>query len=87
MLNKNKLDKDVGCGIRGCSIDKRIANLLNNMKKMSSGADFVISKARLTFTYLKKAFTKALILYHFNPERHIQIKTDTSSYAISGILN
>lgn len=57
------------------------------MKKMSSGVDFLISKARLTFTYLKKVFTKALILYYFNPKRHIQIETDDLSYAISGILS
>lgn len=46
-----------------------------------------ISKASLTFTQLKKIFIKALILYYFNLERYIQIKTNASSYAIGGVLN
>ena len=48
---------------------------------------FLISKASLAFTWLKKAFTKAPILYHFDPKRHIQIETDASNYAIEGVLS
>ena len=32
-------------------------------------------------------FVNALILYYFDPESHIQIKTDASSYAIGGVLS
>lgn len=33
----------------------------------------------------KKAFTKALILYHFEPKRYIQIEIDSSHFAISQV--
>ncbi len=48
---------------------------------------FLNSKARKAFTKLRQAFVKAPILNHFDPERHIQIETDTSSYAIGGIFS
>ncbi len=34
---------------------------------------------------LTHAFVETLILYHFDLKCHIQIKTDVSGYAISGI--
>ena len=36
---------------------------------------------------MKQAFTKTLIFWHFDPEYHIQIKTNTSSYAIDRVLS
>ena len=48
---------------------------------------FLTPNTRRAFTQLRQAFTEALILQHFNPERYIWIKTDTSSYAIGGILS
>ena len=50
------------------------------------GLSFLIHGAREAFNRLQLAFTKALIFQHFDPEYHIQIKTDTSSYAIGGVL-
>ncbi len=47
---------------------------------------FFISEARQAFTELRQAFVKAPILNHFDLERHIQIKIDTSGYTISRIL-
>lgn len=41
--------------------------------------DFLIYEANM-------AFIEALILYYFDPENHIWIKTDASRYTISGIL-
>ena len=35
---------------------------------------------------MRQAFIEAPILNHFDPERHIQIKTDVSGYAIGEIL-
>ena len=32
-------------------------------------------------------FVKTLILHHFDPESHIQIKTNASGYVIGGIPN
>ena len=36
---------------------------------------------------LQKAFTKALILRHFDLKCHIHIETDTLRYAISKVFN
>ncbi len=36
---------------------------------------------------MRQTFLEALILNHFDPERHIRIETDASGYASSGILN
>ena len=52
-----------------------------------AGTSFLTPKARLAFTQLRQAFVKSLILHHFDPESHIRIETDTSSYAIGGILS
>ncbi len=48
---------------------------------------FLTPEARLTYTRLKLAFTEALILHHFDPERYIGLGTDASDYAIGGDLN
>ena len=48
---------------------------------------FLTPDARRAFTQLRQAFTEAPILRHFDPERHIRIETDTSGYAIGGILS
>jgi len=43
--------------------------------------------AELAFRKLKKAFTVAPILQHFNPQKPIILQTDASGLAIAGILN
>ncbi len=48
---------------------------------------FLTANTRKAFTKLKQAFVEALILNHFDSERHIQIETDTSGYVIGGILS
>ena len=48
---------------------------------------FLILYVKEAFNQLRQAFTKALILWHFDPEYHIQIKTDASGYAIWKILS
>ena len=56
--------------------------------KNSNGAiGYLTPKARLAFTKLRKAFTKAPILQHFDPKCYIRIKTDALSYAINRILS
>ena len=52
-----------------------------------AGTGFLIPKAKLAFTQLKQTFVKAPILHYFDLESHIQIETDTSSYAIGGVLS
>src|SRR5262249_32335254 len=39
------------------------------------------------FNTLKTAFTSAPVLVHYDPENHIVIETDSSDYAIAGILS
>ena len=39
------------------------------------------------FKHLKQTFIKALIIQHFDPKSHSQIKTYISKYAISRVLS
>ena len=48
---------------------------------------FLTPDAKWVFTQLRQAFTKAPILQHFDPKRHIRIKTDSSGYTIGGVLS
>ena len=59
---------------------------LSKFKKMV-GSDFFTPGARLVFTKLRKAFLKALIVHHFDPEHHIPVETDTSGYAIGRVFS
>ena len=58
---------------------------LSKSKKTELG--FLTRGARKAFTELRQAFIKALILYHFDPKRHIRVKTNAFGYAIGGILS
>ena len=60
-------------------------NLFKSQKTV--GLDFLTPGAKLAFTELRQTFLKAPILYHFDPDRHIRIETDVSSYAIGGVLS
>ena len=48
---------------------------------------FSTANARKAVTKLRQAFVKALILNHFNPERHIRIEMDVLGYAICEIFS
>lgn len=48
---------------------------------------FLTFEARVAFIHRKKMFTKALILYQFDPKCHILIETDVFGFAIGEILN
>ena len=48
---------------------------------------FLTPEAKLAFTRLRQVFTEALILHHFDPERHTCIETDASGYSIGRVLN
>jgi hypothetical protein len=39
-----------------------------------------------SFVQLRDNFTKALVLAHFDPAKPIRLKTDTSGFAITGII-
>ena len=55
----------------------------NNLKEPK----FLTSNAKEVFNYLRQAFTKVLILYHFDPQCYIWIETDVSGYAIGEVLS
>ena len=55
--------------------------------KAPGNSNFLTPEAKLAFSRLRQAFTKAPILHHFDPERYIRIETDASGYAIGGILS
>ena len=58
------------------------------ISKNSNGAiAYLTTGAKQAFTQLRQAFTKALILQHFDLKCHIRIKTDASGYAIGGVLS
>ena len=86
-VNKNESGLDGSRGVSGGRIDDRIVNLSSFTKKKSSGTGFLILKASLSFTQLKKAFIKDSILYYFDPKCHIRIETNTSGYVIDGVLS
>ena len=60
---------------------------LSNFNAKNSGHSFLTPKARLAFNCLRLAFTKAPILWYFDPECHIWIKTDELGYAIGSMLS
>ena len=58
-----------------------------NFGNTETGPSFLTPGARETFNRLRLAFIKAPILWHFDPECHIWIKTDTLGYAIGSVLS
>ena len=58
-----------------------------NFDAKDTGPNFLTPEARSAFNRLRLAFTEAPILRHFDPECHIRIETDASSYAIGGVLS
>ena len=58
-----------------------------NSRNIEARLRFFTSAARLAFTKLRQVFLEVLILYHFDPEYHIQIEINASKYAISKILS
>ena len=70
-------------------ISKKLSKIENSptFDAKDSGSSFLTPEARLAFNCLPLAFTKALILWHFDPKSHIRIKTDILGYAIGSILS
>ena len=55
--------------------------------KAFSNSNFLTFEAKLAFVWLKQAFTKAPILYHFDLKRFIRIETNASGYTIGDIFS
>ena len=60
---------------------------LFNFNGKEADLSFLIPKARIAFNRLQLAFTKAPILWYFDLQCHIWIKTNTLGYAISDVLS
>ena len=58
-----------------------------NFDAMEDGPKFLTPDAKIAFNYLRLAFTKAPILWHFDPECHIWIETDVLGYTINSMLD
>ncbi len=98
LTNASKKNQDAPNGGNSRDVDGNIKNLSsvvksakskkpNFVKNNSSKTEFLILRAKKAFIYLRKAFTKAPIYWHFNPKRYIHIETDALGYAISGVLS
>ncbi|KAG5726354.1 hypothetical protein E4T56_gene18912 [Termitomyces sp. T112] len=71
-----------------CFIDNYsgITKPLNQLTRKDTPWDWD-SKCQSVFLLLKKAFTSAPVLRHFNPSLLIVLECDASNYAITGILS
>ena len=72
----NEVDDEVGKKGQQISKSKNLFKKLSKSKKIVR-SDFLILRARLIFTKLRKTFVKALILHHFDLKCHIRVETDT----------
>lgn len=57
------------------------------MAEQSSGLGFLTPRARLVFAKLRQAFIKVIILHYFDLICYMWVKTNTSEYAIGGVLS
>ena len=85
LINRTERDKIVIFGNGGDYKNEMVKRLPS--KNLNRAMDYLTPEARLVFTKLKKAFTKALILQHFDLKCHIWIEIKMSSYAISRVLS
>ena len=68
--------------------DRKMSKSKNLSKsKIIVVLNFLIPGAKLAFTKLRQVFLIALILHHFDLERHIRIETGISGYAIGEVLS
>ena len=77
---------DVGIGIGSDEYENKIVKR-SLSKNLNRATGYPIPNARQTFTQLKRTFTKALMLQHFDLKYYIKIKTEVLDYAISRVLN
>ena len=62
-----------------------VNNIVSNSAKNVS--NYLTPDAKKAFDQLYQTFIEALILYKFDPEQYIQVKTDTSGHAIGEVLS
>jgi hypothetical protein len=65
-----------------------LTNLLIGIENKRKIGPFTFTlKAKASFKKLKKAFTTALFLIHFNPNKPIYIETNALTYTITRIIS
>ena len=60
---------------------------LNKKSSKSKNPAFLSANAKQAFIWLRQAFSKVLILSHFDLERHIRIEKDVFDCTIGNILS
>ena len=63
------------------------AMLKGSKNGKKAGPYIMTDEVRKAFKRLKNAFSSAPVLQHFDPSKPIRIETDTSGFAIAGILS
>lgn len=77
----------IGGGNGKIDDNDKIREMEENLSKLNPpGARFLTPKPSIVFICLRKAFTKTPILYYFDSECHIQIKTNASDFGIGRIF-
>ena len=61
--------------------------LKSSQKRRKTELFQFVEKAKKTFAELKEAFTKELLLQHFDPTKSIRIETDASLHAAEAVLS
>ena len=70
-----------------CVVSSLSDMLKGKVKGKFNNKDFTMTaKALKVFNKLKKHFTTALMLVHYEPKRQITLETDASAFAISEII-
>ena len=87
LSNPSALTRSTGAGYLTSGGAKRGGDNTKKCVKVARRSDYLTLAAKKAFNHLRHAFSQALILQHFDLERHIRIETDTSSYAIVKIPN
>ena len=95
-LKSKKLFKSRKSKSKKTSQSQNLAKSRKKLSKIGNSSNFDTTEARpkfltlnakTTFDHLRLAFTKALILQHFDPKCHIRIETNILGYAISKVLS
>ena len=98
LTNASRNNQDRPGGISSKNVDRDIKNLLSVVKSTKSKKpnfvkasfakmEFLIFEAKKAFIYLRKVFTKALILEYFDLKYYIYIKINILEYTINKFLN
>ena len=80
-------DAEVGSVGGGDCEDETVEKSPLTSKNSVGATGYLTPGAKQAFTQLRQAFTKAPILWHFDPECYIQIETNASGYVIGEVLS